>query len=85
MNIANSSPKENIINIFVYFQLGLPLHLNKIAIKKHVQLPFLPQSFYRCDPLAWHIFLWPGMLFISPPLPSIPAIPDVSDEARSLS
>lgn len=34
--------------------------------------------------LAWHIFLWPGMLLVFPPLLAMPAISDISVEARSL-
>lgn len=51
MNIANSSPKENIINIFVYFQLGLPLHLKSM---------FNYPSYLRA---SIGVTLWPGISF----------------------
>ena len=85
MNIANSSPKDDIINIRVYFLLDFPLCLNKVVIIKHVQLSFLPQGSHGCDLLVWYIFLWPGrpLIFVPPP-PPIPATPDASDGAWPL-
>lgn len=84
MNIANASPKENIINFQVYFLLDFPLCLGEIAIIKHVQFSIHTRGFYRCDHLVWCIFLWPGRPLISLPPPPFPATPDISDEVWPL-
>lgn len=56
MNVANASPKVNIINILVNFLLDFSLYVNKIAIIKYVQFSFLPQGSYRCNPLGLAYF-----------------------------